>query len=162
MSLDKKEALEHVGKLEAEVSGEDNKVLLWAFRGYFLLPEDTIGASEQLSKVKTFLEGKRDIDPYVHSCYYRLGYSLYAAKKRYKQFYLTALQFLAYTQPQEIEEGQKIQLLFEMAVAVLVSDQIYNFSELLEQPMLASLKESQHAWLYNLLDIFNRGDIAQF
>ena len=49
-----------------------------------------------------------------------------------------------------------------MAVAVLVSDQIYNFSELLEQPMLATLRDSQHAWLYNLLEIFNKGDIAQF
>ena len=55
-----------------------------------------------------------------------------------------------------------MQLLYEMAVAVLVSDQIYNFSELLEQPMLATLRDSQHAWLYNLLEIFNKGDIPQF
>ena len=53
-------------------------------------------------------------------------------------------------------------LLFEMAVAVLVSDEIYNFSELLEQPLLVSLKNSQHAWLYELIEIFNRGDITRF
>jgi len=49
-----------------------------------------------------------------------------------------------------------------MAVAVLVSDQIYNFSELLEQPLLISLKNSQHAWLYELIEIFNKGDITRF
>ena len=103
LGLDRKEALECVAKLEEEMSGEESKVLLGTFRGLFLLPEDTVGASEQLGKVKVFLEGKRDIDSYIHSCYYRLVYSLYAAKKRFKQFYLTALQFLAYTQPHEIE-----------------------------------------------------------
>ena len=49
-----------------------------------------------------------------------------------------------------------------MAVAVLVSDEIYNFSELLEQPLLVSLKNSQHAWLYELIEIFNKGSISRF
>lgn len=49
-----------------------------------------------------------------------------------------------------------------MAIAVLVSDEIYNFSELLEQPLLISLKNSPYAWMYELLEIFNRGDIQKF
>jgi 26S proteasome regulatory subunit N9 len=49
-----------------------------------------------------------------------------------------------------------------MAVAVLVSEEIYNFSELMEQPLLQSLKNSEHAWLYELIDIFNKGDIGRF
>ena len=77
-------------------------------------------------------------------------------------FYNSALQYLAYTQSQEIEEEEKLQLLFDMAVAVLVSEEIYNFSELLEQPLLISLKNSQHAWLYELIEIFNKGDIARY
>jgi 26S proteasome regulatory subunit N9 len=49
-----------------------------------------------------------------------------------------------------------------MAIAVLLSEEIYNFSELLEQPLLVSLKNSSFAWMYELLEIFNRGDINQF
>jgi 26S proteasome regulatory subunit N9 len=49
-----------------------------------------------------------------------------------------------------------------MAIAVLLSEEIYNFSELLEQPLLVSLKSSSFAWMYDLLEIFNRGDITQF
>lgn len=46
-----------------------------------------------------------------------------------------------------------------MAIALLVSDKIYNFSELMEQPMLKYLEESEYRWIYELLVIFNKGDI---
>lgn len=61
-----------------------------------------------------------------------------------------------------------------MALAVLVSKKIYNFSELvhlnliflknfiifkLEQPILISLNASQYTWVYQLITTFNRGDV---
>lgn len=49
-----------------------------------------------------------------------------------------------------------------MAVAALVSDETYNFSELLEQPSLVSLKNSSEKWMFDLLEIFNKGDILRF
>ena len=49
-----------------------------------------------------------------------------------------------------------------MAIAVLLSEEIYNFSELLEQPLLVSLKNSSYVWMYELIEIFNQGDIARF
>ena len=115
-----------------------------------------------MSQVKAYIDSHKDVDSYIYSAFYRLSYSYAAAKGKFKQFYLAALQYLAYTHPQEIEETEKLQLLFQMAVAVLLSEQIYNFSELMEQPLILSLKESAHAWLYRLIDIFNRGDITAF
>lgn len=49
-----------------------------------------------------------------------------------------------------------------MGVAVLLSKDIYNFSEMLEQPLLQSLKDTPYAWVYTLLNIFNRGDIKEY
>ena len=115
-----------------------------------------------IAKVKEYIDSHKDVDSYIFSSYYRLCYTFYAAKRKFKLFYNSALQYLAYTQSQEIEEEEKLQLLFDMAVAVLVSEEIYNFSELLEQPLLISLKNSQHAWLYELIEIFNKGDIARY
>jgi 26S proteasome regulatory subunit N9 len=46
-----------------------------------------------------------------------------------------------------------------MAVSVLISKKIYNFSELLEQPVLKSLEGSPQGWSYELLCIFNRGNV---
>ena len=87
--------------------------------------------------------------------------AFYQQKRKYKSFYTSALQYLAYTPIEEIEEKQNIKMLVEMAVAALVSKEIYNFSELLEQPSLVSLKTSE-SWIYELLEIFNKGDIQRF
>ena len=52
---------------------------------------------------------------------------------------------------------------YDLAIAALVSDTIYNFGELLLHPILDSLKApSQHAWLRELLFAFNRGDLVAY
>lgn len=55
-----------------------------------------------MNKLKNYIETHKDVDSYIYSSYYRLCYGFYAAKGKYKQFYTSALQFLAYTQPQEL------------------------------------------------------------
>jgi len=86
----------------------------------------------------------------------------YMSKRKHKLFYTSALQFIAYTAVEEIDESEKLQMLTEMAMACLFSKEIYNFSELLEQPMLLTLKDSKNAWIYHLLEIFNQGNIVEF
>lgn len=55
---------------------------------------------------------------------------------------------------------EKISISLEMAIAILVSTKIYNFSELLEQPILKSLNQDpQYVWIYQLLQTYNRGDV---
>ena len=55
---------------------------------------------------------------------------------------------------------EKIFISLEMAIAILVSTKIYNFSELLEQPVLKSLNQDpQYLWIYQLLETYNRGDV---
>lgn len=123
-------------------------MILAAFKGFFNTSVDMHAASEMMGKVKTFTETHKDVDSFLFSSYYKLCYTYYAAKRKYKLFYNSALQYLAYTQPEEIEEKERLNLLYDMAVAVLVSEEIYNFSELLEQPLLVELKNSKNAWLY--------------
>lgn len=112
--------------------------------------------------MKAYIDSHKDVESYIYSSYYKLAFTFYASKRKYKQFYTSALQYLAYTQAQEIEENEKLSLLFQMAIAVLLSEEIYNFSELLEQPLLVSLKNSSYVWMYELIEIFNQGDIARF
>lgn len=46
---------------------------------------------------------------------------------------------MAYTPEHAMQPQERQQLPFKMAVSVLISNKIYNFSELLEQPVLKSL-----------------------
>jgi 26S proteasome regulatory subunit N9 len=50
---------------------------------------------------------------------------------------------------------------YNLAIAALVSDTIYNFGELLLHPILDALKKDD-SWLYDLLFAFNRGDLAAY
>jgi hypothetical protein len=74
--------------------------LVAAFRGFFSIKENPSVASEMINKVKAFTETHKDVDSYIYSAYYRLCYTFYASKGKYKLFYNAALQYLAYTQPQ--------------------------------------------------------------
>lgn len=49
-----------------------------------------------------------------------------------------------------------------MAVAILVSPKIFNFSELLELEVFQSLQNTEHDWLLQLMQTFNEGDVDQF
>lgn len=98
-----KEILTALDTFEKEITSEEGKIILTAFKGFFNISVDMHAASEMMGKVKTFTETHKDVDSYLFSSYYKLCYTYYAAKGKYKLFYTSALQYLAYTQSQEIE-----------------------------------------------------------
>jgi 26S proteasome regulatory subunit N9 len=51
---------------------------------------------------------------------------------------------------------------YDLAIAALVSDSIYNFGELLLHPILDSLANTEKAWVRDLLFAFNRGDLKAY
>jgi 26S proteasome regulatory subunit N9 len=61
-----------------------------------------------------------------------------------------------------MNDREKIDISYEMALAAIVSKDIYNFSELLEQPLMKSLIDSSYAWAYKLIQIFNKGDVKEY
>lgn len=86
----------------------------------------------------------------------------YKKKQKWRLFFTNALQHLAYTNEEEMNDREKIELSYEMALAAVVSKDIYNFSELLEQPLMKSLEASEYAWIYRLIQLFNQGDIRKY
>ena len=59
-----------------------------------------------------------------------------------------------------IEEAQS--RAYDLSLAALVSDSIYNFGELLLHPILDSLIKTKHAWLRDLLSAYNSGDLGAY
>ncbi|KRX08556.1 hypothetical protein PPERSA_13037 [Pseudocohnilembus persalinus] len=115
---------------------------------------------KQFKEIVVSLGKQANIDTHVHSALYRLGYLYHKQKQNFDQLYKYGLQYLAYTSENDITHSQKFNLSMEMALAIMISTQIYNYSELLQQPVLKSIKDSQStSWIYELLDIFNKGDV---
>lgn len=51
---------------------------------------------------------------------------------------------------------------YDLSIAALVSETIYNFGELLLHPILDTLKTTKHAWLRDMLFSFNAGDLGAY
>jgi 26S proteasome regulatory subunit N9 len=51
---------------------------------------------------------------------------------------------------------------YDLSIAALVSDSIYNFGELLLHPILNDLVNTEYEWLSDLLYAFNQGDLAAY
>ena len=57
---------------------------------------------EWYHKIENFLSQRKDVDPFTFSVFYRFGMNYFLAKKKQKLFYNHALQYLAYTNAEEI------------------------------------------------------------
>ena len=95
-----KERMQFLETFEKESSNEEIKIVVTAFRGYFTISNDLAKALELMGNVKTYIESHKDVDSYTYSSYYRLSYTYFASKGKYKLFYNSALQYLAYTKAQ--------------------------------------------------------------
>jgi 26S proteasome regulatory subunit N9 len=77
-------------------------------------------------------------------------------------YYKNTLLFLACVELSDLSVTERQERAFDLSVAALVSDSIYNFGELLLHPILNDLKGTDYDWLRDLLFAFNRGDLAAY
>lgn len=86
----------------------------------------------------------------------------FQAKLEFASYYRNALLYLACIDISDLKLEEQQFRAYDLSVAALVSDSIYNFGELLLHPILNSLINTPHAWLRDLLFAFNRGDLAAY
>ena len=108
------------------------------------------------------MQGKSNFDNFVYFTFYRFSYLYYRKKGEFKEFYSNTLQSLAYSAPEEVFDQEKQDLSLEMALSVLASPDMYNFSELIEQPLLKSLSETPNKWAFDALRLFSRGSLNDY
>lgn len=103
------------------------------------------------------------VEPVVHASYYRVSGNYYKSTAEYAAYYKTFLLYLACIDiDTELSVTERVESAHDLALAALLGDSIYNFGELLQHAVLASLAESEHAWLGNLLHAFHTGDLGAF
>ncbi|CZR57522.1 related to 26S proteasome regulatory particle chain RPN9 [Phialocephala subalpina] len=123
--------------------------------------DDKDGARKDLDKAEKILDGFDSVETIVHAAFYRVNAEFYHAKGEYASYYRNALLYLACVDLKDISPKERKERAYDLALAALVSDTIYNFGELLLHPILESLKENE-GWLYELLFAFNRGDLIAY
>ena len=71
-------------------------------------------------------------------------------------------QYLAYTPVDSVPLEARRSLAVDIAIAALIGEGVFNFGEIIEHPILASLEGTPSAWLADLMKVFHTGDINAF
>ncbi|KAF2018332.1 hypothetical protein BU24DRAFT_440925 [Aaosphaeria arxii CBS 175.79] len=124
--------------------------------------EDYDGARKKLDESEQILEGFDSVESIVHAAFYRANAEYYKVNHEFASYYKNALRFLACIDLDDLDLRERQSRAYDLSIAALVSDSIYNFGELLLHPILDSLVNTPHAWLRELLFAFNRGDLRAY
>jgi 26S proteasome regulatory subunit N9 len=127
-----------------------------------LEPQDLEGARNALDEAEMILDKFDSVESIVHASFYRVNSDYYSTKREFSDYYKNALLYLACVQSNELPVTKQQELAYNLSVAALLSDRIYNFGELLLHPILDSLLTTEHSWLRELLFAFNTGDLGKY
>ena len=98
----------------------------------------------------------------VAAAYYYTKYELHKLKKNYNETYRAGLLYLLSVDGTTLTPDQKVAICYDLGVAALLGDKIYNFGELILHEILSLIKDNQYAWLYDLIVTLNQGNKPQF
>ena len=124
--------------------------------------KDYDGARKDLDKAESILDTFDSVETEVHASFYRTNASHHQAKHDFAAYYKNALLYLACINLKTFTTRESQSRAYDLSIAALVSDSIYNFGELLLHPILDSLTNTEYAWLRDLLFAFNRGDLNAY
>ena len=81
----------------------------------------------------------------------------------YTNYYRNALLYLACLPgPSPLTKDESVTLAYNLSIAALLGEKIYNFGELLLHPILNELQTTENAWLRDLLYALNSGDLNAY
>ncbi|KAL8693570.1 MAG: hypothetical protein Q9218_001612 [Villophora microphyllina] len=124
--------------------------------------EDLADARKDLDTAEAILDSFDSVETEVHAAFYRTNASYFQAKADFGAYYKNALLYLACIDLKSLTLEDAQSRAYDLSIAALISDSIYNFGELLLHPILDSLNNTQHSWLRDLLFAFNRGDLNAY
>lgn len=150
----------------AEETGKDDKqassYILCELARLHLDASQVEECKTQLDAAAAYLESAAGVDLSVQAAYYRSWAAYYKVKGPAAEFYKHALLLLAYEPLSAMSNAEALTISFDLGIAALVGDGLYNFGELLQHPVVATLEATEFGWLADLLRAFNAGDIAQY
>jgi 26S proteasome regulatory subunit N9 len=121
-----------------------------------------VGAKEVLLQVKEKLESTTGLDASVYAAAYHSWASYYKTLNDPENFYKYAIQYVGYTQLDQLPKERLLALAFDLGIAALVGETIFNFGDLLEHPVIESLQGTDNQWLAEIIFTFNTGNITQW
>lgn len=157
-------ALDLVAPVETSVAGHRDSKYLWqALKAEKLvLGGQTEAAKELLDSLGKEIDDAYEVDALIQSQFHKTNALLWKSLEQWQEFYKSSVLYLAFTPLAKIPMEDRSQLAFEIGVAALVAAEEFNFGELLQLELLASLEGSQYAWIKDVLQAFGEGKFDMY
>lgn len=123
---------------------------------------DRPSSKKVIEKARGMVDAAHDMQPAVHSAFYESAAEFHKVVGTASEFFRNALQFLAYTPPATLPADVQRRWAFDIGIAALVGDDVYNFGEVVSRAIVQSMRGTDDEWLLQLLEALNGGDIAKF
>eukprot|EP00994_Dinema_validum_P008963 NODE_852_length_1291_cov_11.477456_g626_i0.p1 GENE.NODE_852_length_1291_cov_11.477456_g626_i0~~NODE_852_length_1291_cov_11.477456_g626_i0.p1 ORF type:complete len:381 (+),score=97.57 NODE_852_length_1291_cov_11.477456_g626_i0:61-1203(+) len=136
-----------------------NEEAVWKLRGNALKEAKVILEESHAWLSKNEAE---DVQPIVHASYYKAQAEYLKVSKQYDKFYQTALLYLVYSDIEKMPLNEQQDYAYDIGIAALLGEKVYNFGELLGNPVVQSLNLTNRQWLHDLLMAFNKGDLQSY
>ncbi|XP_033101352.1 26S proteasome non-ATPase regulatory subunit 13-like isoform X2 [Anneissia japonica] len=157
------EAVEFLNKLKEKVKDNvEATVLSSTVIAMIMLKTSDLQTTKKLVDECQALLDNIDGVTTVHGRFYDLSSTYYKIMGNHANYYRDALRFLGCMSIDDLPEDVKKERAFNLCLAALLGDGIYNFGELLAHPILDSLKGTDKNWLVDLLYAFNSGNLDRF
>lgn len=132
-----------------------------------LAKNQLVQSRDLLDELEKKLDARDAVPLKVTNAFYSVNAEYYRLKKDFNSYYYTSLLYLS-TMPlkeQQLEEnaaGFK-ELAYNLSIAALLGDKIYNFGELLHHPIMENItSDPTYNWLFELLSALTVGDFDKF
>eukprot|EP01113_Clastostelium_recurvatum_P043395 TRINITY_DN716_c0_g1_i1.p1 TRINITY_DN716_c0_g1~~TRINITY_DN716_c0_g1_i1.p1 ORF type:complete len:385 (+),score=113.93 TRINITY_DN716_c0_g1_i1:71-1225(+) len=162
---DHRQALEFLQGISEKIKNLDpeaNVLILSAIALLHLRVGDIKTCKEILETAETGINDLTGVDSAVYVAYYRARTEYSKAISSEVEFFKNAMLYLAYVPLEEIPKQQQVGLAFDLGIAALIGESIYNFGELLSHDVIHSLQGTPLSWMHDLLKIFNAGDLQGY
>lgn len=99
----------------------------------------------------------------INGAFYLTKCQYYKIHDNYNLFYTNGLLYLSSIETPMSDE-ERVLFCYDLCLAALLGDKIYNFGELILHDILNSINapDSQYFWLYNLIQQLNSGNMPKF
>lgn len=151
--------LELDGKIDDYQSSVYNKLQI---SRYYILLEKIEESNSILDELEVkFNSINNEFNSKINSAYYLTKCQYYKFHENYNLFYSNGLLYLSTLE--DLNDINKLQFAFDLSIAALLGDKIYNFGELILHDILNSLKnDDTYNWLYSLIINLNSGNLSEF
>lgn len=133
----------------------------------YLFKGELIKARDLLDTLEKTIELKDNVPLILTSSFYSANAQYFKMKNDFNSFYYTALLYLSTLEDKNdliiINKEPSVEFAYDLCIAALLGDKIYNFGELLQHPIMTLINNrADYNWLSQLLNALTLGDLGKF